>query len=384
MFPSFNIYSTPLLILVLQGFVFFTLLITRYLKVQQVSYLLLSSILLITCFHQVCYTIGFMSWYDTYPTTKINYYLVDLTLLLAPLLYFYIKSITHPGFKIRTKELAHFIPASIYILLKVCILMYDSSLPDFNSVQNGYLVKNLEWKYIDPLLVLVSSSQMILYLGFTFQQYYNYRKQLQDVFANIYKIELNWIASFLYIYSFLFVYNTIQIVVNFAIVDLHWTQEWWYYFFSSIAIIFIGMKGYFTDTSKLHLLSFEKEVKNKPSKKSIITSDLDAKKSMVEDFINTNKSFLNDNINLIQLAQELNMSRAELSEVINNGFGKNFNDFINSYRIDAIKKILQDGKHQHLSLLGIAYECGFNSKATFNRVFKKLTHTSPSEYLKSL
>jgi AraC-like DNA-binding protein len=276
------------------------------------------------------------------------------------------------------------VPGIIYILLKAYILIHDSSLPDFSNVQNGYLVKNLEWKYIDPLFVLLSSSQMILYLGFTFQQYYNYRKRIQDVFANTYKIELNWIASFLYIYSFLFIYNTIQVVIDFAIVDLHWTQEWWYYFFSSIAIIFIGIKGYFTDTSKLHLLSFDTKEKNKNSNKPIIKSEIDSKKSMIEDFINKNESFLNDNINLIQLADELNMSRAELSEVINNGFGKNFNDFINSYRIEAIKRMLQDGKHQHLSLLGIAYECGFNSKATFNRVFKKLTNTSPSEYLKSL
>ena len=62
----------------------------------------------------------------------------------------------------------------------------------------------------------------------------------------------------------------------------------------------------------------------------------------------------------------------------------NFNDFINEYRVKAFKTAVENGKQQKLSLLGIAYECGFNSKATFNRVFKKFAHSSPSDYLKSL
>jgi AraC-like DNA-binding protein len=77
------------------------------------------------------------------------------------------------------------------------------------------------------------------------------------------------------------------------------------------------------------------------------------------------------------------MTRGQVSEVINNGFNKNFNDFVNSYRVNAFKSMLEENKHEQLSLLGLAHECGFNSKATFNRVFKKLTHYSPSEYLKS-
>ncbi|MEX0291269.1 MAG: helix-turn-helix domain-containing protein, partial [Flavobacteriaceae bacterium] len=60
-----------------------------------------------------------------------------------------------------------------------------------------------------------------------------------------------------------------------------------------------------------------------------------------------------------------------------------FNDFVNEYRVQAVKDMLHSGKQQKLSLLGIAHECGFNSKATFNRAFRKLSGTSPSEFLKS-
>jgi AraC-like DNA-binding protein len=77
------------------------------------------------------------------------------------------------------------------------------------------------------------------------------------------------------------------------------------------------------------------------------------------------------------------MTRAQLSEIINTEFKKNFNDFVNGYRVKAFKTMLKNGKHKQLSLLGVAFECGFNSKATFNRVFKKLTNLSPTQYLNS-
>jgi len=96
------------------------------------------------------------------------------------------------------------------------------------------------------------------------------------------------------------------------------------------------------------------------------------------------KAYLNPELNLSDLAKQAHMSRAQLSEVINSGFNKNFNDFVNNYRVQAFKSSLKEGKHKQLSLLGVAYESGFNSKATFNRVFKKLTSYSPTQYLNSL
>ena len=59
----------------------------------------------------------------------------------------------------------------------------------------------------------------------------------------------------------------------------------------------------------------------------------------------------------------------------------NFNDFINHYRIEAVKEKLKKGEHKTSTLLGIAFDCGFNSKATFNRAFKKSTTVSPKDYL---
>lgn len=338
-----------------------------------------------------------MDWYDTYRNTKINYYLVELSLVLAPLLYFYVRSITCSAFKFEKKHFKHFIPWTVYFFIKVFILIYDATLPDFDSVQNGKMVINFQWKYVDPIVNLFSMLQMIVYLVLTFQLFYAYRQKIKDFFSNTYKVELNWVRNFLYIYSFLFLFQSVQTIVNELIVDLSWRQEWWYHFFSAIVIIYIGVKGYFTPVSNLKDLGFEyhnfsfnpktkqtKKHRKETSKKEELPSKLSEKRALLVSYMEKERPYLDSDITLVTLAEQLDMSREELSEIINKGFLVKFNDFINGYRIEAIKQMLFENKQAELSLTGIAFECGFNSKATFNRVFKKMTQSSPSEFINTL
>jgi AraC-like DNA-binding protein len=83
-------------------------------------------------------------------------------------------------------------------------------------------------------------------------------------------------------------------------------------------------------------------------------------------------------LTLSELAQRLQLHPAFLSKVINTGCGQNFNDFVNTYRTQEAQHKLADPRFAHYSLLGVALESGFNSKSTFNRVFKKLTGQAPS------
>jgi len=382
-FPSFNIYSTPLLLLVLQAFIFAFLLLHRYLKQNYLPALFLALLILITGYHRTSYTIGFMEWYDTYRNTKINYWLIAFSLAVGPLLYFYVKSITTQNFIFKKKDWVHFIPVTIFILYKVIIFIYDSSLEGFDKTQNGYLKINLDEKYVQPLIGIIESLQMLLYLAFTFQIYYQYKKKINEFFSNTYKIELNWIRNFLFIYTFLFLYSLFQGVIGSAIAELHWTQRWWYQFFSAIAILYFGIKGYFTQTSKLDNLDY-KSYKRKST--NIIQSREDYcenQKKIINDLMNEEKPYLNPDLNLAELSKLTNMSTNQLSETLNSCFQKNFNDFINEYRVDEVKKRLDIGQHLNLSFLGIALDCGFNSKATFNRVFKRITGQSPTEYIKN-
>lgn len=227
---------------------------------------------------------------------------------------------------------------------------------------------------------------MLLYLAFTLQQFYNYRKKIIHYFSNTYKLELNWILSFLILFTIGFLYDTIQTIIG-SFTDLNYKQRWWLNFYMALVTLYVGIKGYFTDTTKLKKIDFSfsssrvtiPDAEETYEIKSISENEV----STVIKLMEVEKAYLNPELNLSDLAKQANMSRAQLSEVINNGIGKNFNDFVNEYRVNTFKSMLKDGKHKQLSLLGVAFECGFNSKATFNRVFKKLTNFSPTQYLKS-
>ena len=93
-----------------------------------------------------------------------------------------------------------------------------------------------------------------------------------------------------------------------------------------------------------------------------------------------NRFYLDAELSLNSLAKELGISIHELSRIINTGLRKNFNDFVNEFRIQDVARKMKDPAYDRITLLGIAYDCGFNSKTTFNRAFKQIIGKSPVEY----
>jgi AraC-like DNA-binding protein len=96
------------------------------------------------------------------------------------------------------------------------------------------------------------------------------------------------------------------------------------------------------------------------------------------------KLYQNHELTLSDVAKKLDTNASVISKTINQGFQLNFNDFINHYRIEAVKQSFENGEHKKSTLLGIAFDCGFNSKATFNRAFKKSTRLSPKDFIENL
>ena len=117
-----------------------------------------------------------------------------------------------------------------------------------------------------------------------------------------------------------------------------------------------------------------------PEKEQINHENLQPFKEKLADFMLNNKPYFNPKLTLNELADGLKMNAYVLSKVINDGYGKNFFDFINTYRIEEFKQLLQMPKYKNYTLLSVAFEVGFNSKTAFNRSFKKLTNMTPSEY----
>jgi AraC-like DNA-binding protein len=383
-FPDFNIYSTPLLLLVLQGLIFVVLLLLRYARKRNLSDLFLGSILLVICYEQICYTVGFLGWYNVFRNTKINYWLIPLSTAVAPLIYLYVKSITTSFFRFKRRDWWHFAIAIGLIVYRVCIYTYDALQSGFAETQNGYLKIYLDEAFVLPSLNVISFSQMLLYLAFTFQLFYQYRKKLNVYFSNTYALELRWILIFLITFTLLFVYSTGQDIIGSFFMEMNYSQRYGLNIFMALVVLFIGVKGYFTDTTKLKKLQFSftpQPIITPERDEELASSVSQEERDALVHYMNSERPYLDPELNLITLSRKLNMSRSQLSHIINDGFDKNFNDFVNEHRIEAVKQMLISGKQKQLSLLGIAMECGFNSKATFNRVFKKMTGESPTMYL---
>ena len=91
--------------------------------------------------------------------------------------------------------------------------------------------------------------------------------------------------------------------------------------------------------------------------------------------------YINPNLTLSEIATLLDTNRNIVSKVINQSFEMNFNDFVNQKRAEGVIQKLKNGDHKQSTLLGIALDCGFNSKTTFNRAFKKYTSSTPKQYI---
>ena len=385
-FPNFNLYSLTLLIFVLQGLIFAFLLLKRYFNKKHLSDLFLSLLLIISGYHSTTYIIGFMDWYDTYRNTKINYWLIHFIFAIGPLIYFYIKSLTQPYFKFKKIDYLHFLPALLYFIYRASIFIYDASLPGFDNVQNGWFISNIHESYVSPVIDIITELSRIIYLFLAGSLFVRYRKSIVQYFSNTYNVELNWLRNFLIIYTALYIFGLFIQITDYSFFENYWKQRWWAFLVGSLTMVYVGMMSYFSDLSKLYNLQAPKDSStgenlDSETKTEEISKEL---KTQVTAFMDSKKPYLNPEITLADLAKELQLSSNQLSQIINTEFGKNFNEFINEYRVEMFKSKVKDESLQHLSLLGIALECGFNSKATFNRVFKKITHVSPSEYLKSM
>jgi AraC-like DNA-binding protein len=120
------------------------------------------------------------------------------------------------------------------------------------------------------------------------------------------------------------------------------------------------------------------------SSQSVASGISDDDLSRLEEMMAGKKPYLNPGLSLSELADLMSMPSHQLSKIINDGFQKNFFDYINTYRIEAFKERIANDEHQERTILSIALDVGFNSKTAFNRAFKKHTQLTPRQYLREL
>lgn len=206
-------------------------------------------------------------------------------------------------------------------------------------------------------------------------------KIANQAYPQVNPVILNWLRYF--VIGFI-IYLTIDFALSaFSVLfQFNFEQQYWKYIARALLTCFLCIAGYnFDEKVSLPNIEFENATREKAHKNDLLSEkELQNIKEKILAIFQKDKPYLEPKLDLNQLSKQLGISSNMLSFVINKGFEKNFNDFVNNYRINEVIEKMKNPANVNFTLLSIAFDCGFNSKTTFNRVFKRVTQKSPKEF----
>ncbi len=322
---------------------------------------------------------------QVWETAYLGYLPLAFELAIQPLFYLYVLSLTRPTFQYKGKTFYHFIPAFLFLIHAV--IVYASVAGSDNITWKSIVAESWHFnkvKKIEDYLAIVSAC---FYWYLSFREIRLYRQWLYTNIAVSSYPEYTWLRNILVIVGILIVGWGLNILLDYGfsfskLYFFHWEL---FYLYMSGLIYYVGFKGYHQPVHLIHPLPLQ-PVAAVPTAntESTTTTDKEIKsnlKELIEKAMTEDKLYLDPDLSLAIFAQHLNTSPSALSSNINTLFGKNFRNFINEYRTEEVKKKLKGPDISHLSILGIALECGFNSEASFYRIFKNYTGLSPKEFM---
>lgn len=301
--------------------------------------------------------------------------------LLGPTIYFYVYSLISEDFHLKYKHLIHLIPFVLVSILRMFIWEEEILIKESLELKNNILLS---------IIIYGRLIHIFTYVVVVFIKLIKHKKKLEHHFASkSVKLTLSWVVFILVVLLLSYSIETFAPSIK---TIYRSTDELFFWF----AHFNMGMLGFLILVFGLQQpILFPKEQKsstsitkvNKVEKytNSTLTHELMVEISeMISVYLSENKPFLNPEYNLDIMSNDINISKPRISQTINEINKKNFYQLINEYRVEEFKHLLTDTNKQHITLLGLAYEAGFNSKASFNRVFKESTGYSPSAYKKQL
>lgn len=322
---------------------------------------------------------GYSGWYGKDVYREILFFFpFQQFFLIGPVIYCYVRAQLQPEWKLTKKDYWHFVPGLLYLGYILVAFVVDVLVLDDYYFYADYRDKDLaNWYQISGLFV------MIVYSAVAYQYYRRYQQRIFAELSFAEAVAYRWVGRFLV---------ALLIIMVLRILALVFLPSWgsfgrWFPYYTAFGAItyYIALAGYTNMVRSMARAPLQEEqpleLEEADPAVEQNTEDLSHWKPRVIALMEEEKIYENPTLTLTDVAKALEVNRRQVSTIINQEFGQNFNDFVNSYRVAAVKEQFARGDHQQFTILSIALGCGFNSKTTFNRVFKKHTARTPVQWL---
>lgn len=300
----------------------------------------------------------------------------------GPLLFFFVRSLIYKDYHFQRGDLVHLIPLGFYILHMVF---------SFYSLSYGeryWLVESQHIAYSSPYLYFDSFGRFmrVAYAIACIVMVFNYKEQLKNYYANVNKVDISWLKMMLCSLLALFCWDAVLVLVKlWGLINNNFNLD---------LLNIMGLSAYYLTFSVLNLLIFLKfthltkvssvHVKRKTPHTDELDDVTPEEIRHIEEAMLEEKIYQDSEINFDKLAAQLELPPKKLTRILKHHYEINFYEFINRYRIEEAKALLADPAYNHLTIVDIYCEVGFNSKSVFNTFFKSKVDMTPSEYRQTM
>ncbi|NHF60711.1 helix-turn-helix domain-containing protein [Flavobacteriaceae bacterium TP-CH-4] len=305
-------------------------------------------------------------WYHT---------LLEYNWVYGALIYFFVKSYVRPTFKLGRKDWIHFLPVGI-----------EFAWSNFIKTQNFYWDGTREslswlgyWGYVVwmlyPTMYVVAGSLIIYY---TYRAQFLLKNEAGPENIEIIPGKTRWLYRVLLTLRIFSVIYVVVILIDFFFFNFASNFFYAHPVFIGMAIItyWLGIEGFNRRNEIIVKVRQPLSGKEKVQMEEIAQS--------LEKAMRRDQLFRDPDLSLTKLSKQLEVKSYLITKCLNLHFGKKFNDYVNDFRIEALKELLKDPTNDDYTLLGLAFDVGFNSKASFNRAVKKSTGQSPTQLKSTL
>jgi AraC-like DNA-binding protein len=293
-------------------------------------------------------------------------------------LLFYVKSLIYKSFTLSKLDYLYFLPFIGYLIFQ-WVMWFSLSTEVKLDILNGYHLEE-QPGYIF-MVHLFRESFRVFCTVLCLKGLLQYQKQIKNEFSDIEKFDLTWLKILVIGYL---VINLQSVIVPISVIIFVEFQTYIDYSLLGLvanytALLLISVMIFFSLSGSSVFKGIDQNKLLLDDNKNPISPDLI---NTIVDYMKEHKPYLNHLLTLDNLSNQLLLQPRLLSQIINRHFQQNFFEFINSYRVQECKLIIEKAGNEKITMLQVMDQSGFNSKATFNTFFKKLVGMTPTQYRK--